>query len=246
MVHSPQLPVVLNLGWLVRLEICWEKYHRGSYHQKLLSSTVSIVLCRQLCWLQIIFVSDLCVFYFPSCLIGMDRSAVLLCWVRRVREDMFAFLLILGGKHSVSPLSVNVSCGFFFFCRCSFLSFFFLNVYIDLAVPGLNCCMWDLVSWPGIKPWSPVLGAWSLSHWATREVPRCFLSSWGSSFSFLFFLRVFKNHKCMLVFGKCFFFIDMIMWFFFFFSLSWWIVLIGFQMLNQSRMLGMNPLGGRV
>ena len=29
-----------------------------------------------------------------------------------------------------------------------------------------------LVSWPGIEPRPPALGAWSLSHWTTREVPR--------------------------------------------------------------------------
>ena len=35
----------------------------------------------------------------------------------------------------------------------------------------LRCSMWDLVPWPGIEPGSPALGAWSLSHWTTREVP---------------------------------------------------------------------------
>jgi len=30
--------------------------------------------------------------------------------------------------------------------------------------------MWDLV--PGIEPRPPVLGAQSLSHWTTREVPK--------------------------------------------------------------------------
>ena len=29
--------------------------------------------------------------------------------------------------------------------------------------------MWDLVSWPGIKPVPPELGAWSPRHWTTRE-----------------------------------------------------------------------------
>ena len=28
-----------------------------------------------------------------------------------------------------------------------------------------------LVPWPGIKPMSPALGAWSLNHWTTRDVP---------------------------------------------------------------------------
>ena len=31
--------------------------------------------------------------------------------------------------------------------------------------------MWDLVSWPGTEPDPPVLGAWSLNHWTTREIP---------------------------------------------------------------------------
>ena len=46
-----------------------------------------------------------------------------------------------------------------------------------MAAPGLTCgmralsCgMWDLVSWPGIKPGPPALGAWSLNPWTTREV----------------------------------------------------------------------------
>ena len=30
--------------------------------------------------------------------------------------------------------------------------------------------MWDPVPQPGIKPRAPALGAWSLSHWTTREV----------------------------------------------------------------------------
>ena len=32
-----------------------------------------------------------------------------------------------------------------------------------------------LVPWPGIKPRSPALGAWSLSHWTTREVSCMYL-----------------------------------------------------------------------
>ena len=40
----------------------------------------------------------------------------------------------------------------------------------------LSCSMWDLVPWPGIEPRTPALGAQSLSHWTTREVPyRVFL-----------------------------------------------------------------------
>ena len=35
----------------------------------------------------------------------------------------------------------------------------------------VRCGMWDLVPWPGIEPRPPALGAWSLSHCTTREVP---------------------------------------------------------------------------
>ena len=38
----------------------------------------------------------------------------------------------------------------------------------------LSCGIWDLGPWPGIEPGPPALGAWSLSHWTTREVPRVF------------------------------------------------------------------------
>ena len=59
---------------------------------------------------------------------------------------------------------------------------FFVCVF-DLTALRLCCCigifsygMWDLVPWPGIEP-GPVhckqhgVLAWSLNHWATREVP---------------------------------------------------------------------------
>ena len=59
---------------------------------------------------------------------------------------------------------------------------FFLYIYIYLfiwlcwvlvAACGIfSCCMWDLIPWPGIEPRPPTLGARSLSHWTTREVPR--------------------------------------------------------------------------
>ena len=51
------------------------------------------------------------------------------------------------------------------------LFFFFLIYLFILAAPDLSCSMWDLVPQPGIKPGPPALGAWSLTHWTTREVP---------------------------------------------------------------------------
>ena len=34
-----------------------------------------------------------------------------------------------------------------------------------------SCSMWDLVLGPEVEPGLPAWGAWSLSHWTTREVP---------------------------------------------------------------------------
>ena len=52
-------------------------------------------------------------------------------------------------------------------------------IFIYLAVPGLveacgifSCSMWNLIPWPGIKPRTTALGAWNLSHWTTKEVPK--------------------------------------------------------------------------
>ena len=36
----------------------------------------------------------------------------------------------------------------------------------------LSCRVWDLVPCSGMEPRPPGLGVWSLSYWATREVPR--------------------------------------------------------------------------
>lgn len=37
-------------------------------------------------------------------------------------------------------------------------------------MPVLGCGMWNLVPWPGTKPWPSALGACTLSHWTAREV----------------------------------------------------------------------------
>ena len=65
------------------------------------------------------------------------------------------------------------------------INLFFLNIYLFIclhwvlaAAHGifscsrrpLSCSVWDLAPWPRIEPGSPALGAWSLSHWTTREV----------------------------------------------------------------------------
>ena len=43
-------------------------------------------------------------------------------------------------------------------------------------IVGLSCGMWDLAPWPGIEPWLPAMGAQSLSHWTTRELPHFFFT----------------------------------------------------------------------
>ena len=51
----------------------------------------------------------------------------------------------------------------------SFLNF---NIFVYLTIPNLSCGMWNLFPLPGIEPGPPALGAWSLSHGTSREVPR--------------------------------------------------------------------------
>ena len=61
--------------------------------------------------------------------------------------------------------------------------FTFLVFFNIFAVLGLSCNMWDLVPWPGIKPRPPALGAWSLSHGITWDVPSVFpYHLWPSHF----------------------------------------------------------------
>ena len=83
------------------------------------------------------------------------------------------------------PLSVSwVPADFLFNHFVLHHDFFFLILFIYLAALGLSCSMWDLAPWPGIKPGPPALGAQSLSHWTTREVPPSWflmpiLRTWG-------------------------------------------------------------------
>ena len=60
---------------------------------------------------------------------------------------------------------------------------FFFLIFICLCWV-LSCSMWDLVPWPKTKPRPPVVGAWSLSWWTTREVPKIFFKIFNFSLSF--------------------------------------------------------------
>ena len=46
------------------------------------------------------------------------------------------------------------------------------TLFIYLVMMGLSCGMWDLIPQLGTEPRISALGAWSLSHWTTSEVPR--------------------------------------------------------------------------
>ena len=61
-------------------------------------------------------------------------------------------------------------------------AFFFLIFICQCWV--LSCSMWDLVPWPKTKPRPPAVGAWSLSWWTTREVPKIFFKIFNFSLSF--------------------------------------------------------------
>ena len=57
-----------------------------------------------------------------------------------------------------------VACRIFDLCCCMARGIFSCSMWT------FSCSMWVLVLWPGIEPRTPELGAWSLSHWTTREV----------------------------------------------------------------------------
>ena len=51
------------------------------------------------------------------------------------------------------------------------IHFIWLGLVSVAALGIFSYGMWDLVPWPGIEPGTPALGAGTLSHWTTREVP---------------------------------------------------------------------------
>ena len=62
------------------------------------------------------------------------------------------------------PLSISPSLRFLFLFKKIFIYFF--------GCTGLHCSLWDLIPCSIlIEPGPPALGAWSPSHWTTREGP---------------------------------------------------------------------------
>ena len=54
---------------------------------------------------------------------------------------------------------------------CRIFSFSVACRIFSFGMWTLSFGIWDLIPWPGIEPIPPVLGAWSLIHWTTREIP---------------------------------------------------------------------------
>ena len=98
---------------------------------------------------------------------GHQEQQVQRSWGKRTRNLLIISLCVALSYHQQRyPViwAIAIMC---FFVLITY-------VFIDLTVLGLSCSMWDLVPWPGIEPVPPPWGAWSLSHWTTREVlPSC-------------------------------------------------------------------------
>ena len=77
-------------------------------------------------------------------------------------------------------------CGIFAWNE-TWIYLFILNIYLFIwlcqvlvagckifscGIQSLSCCIWDLVPWSWIEPGPPALGAWNLSHWTAKEVPK--------------------------------------------------------------------------
>ena len=61
----------------------------------------------------------------------------------------------------------------------------------------LNCGIWDLAPWPGMESGPPALGAGTLSHWTTREVPCPLVFSLFSFFFFKIYSKIVDLQCCV-------------------------------------------------
>ena len=100
--------------------------------------------------------------YLPMARVCKERRwwrhhiALRLCHLTTHACSFVAFQELLGGIVQVSPVCSK---------GISIYSLFFNYLAVLWG-------MWDPSSWPGMEPASPVLDAWSLNHWTTREVPK--------------------------------------------------------------------------
>ena len=75
------------------------------------------------------------------------------------------------GKSQYLHLALPLHYVYYYLIIIGALCIFKNILFIYLAPQDLSCGMQDLVPQPGIEPGPPALGAQSLSHWTTREVP---------------------------------------------------------------------------
>ena len=138
----------------------------------------------------------------PEGIWGWEGKINKLCYFNSLPQvqTLFRFFTVWAPKTQIS-----LSCQFLinvFLClktiKAACLGYFFgpflffFKLFYLFAL-GLTCSMWDLVPWLVIKPGPPTLGARSLSHWTTREVPLG---------SFLWGLRH-KVKVCFVLFFSC-------------------------------------------
>ena len=57
---------------------------------------------------------------------------------------------------------------------CFNICFYYLCIWLYQVLVTVHGY---LISWPGIRPRPPSLGAWSLNHWTTREIPRAHVNT---------------------------------------------------------------------
>lgn len=72
-------------------------------------------------------------------------------------------------SHSIFEVSYSVFYIFHLLKNIYLFIIWLCRVFV--AGCELLLAMWDLLVWPKIEPGNPGLVTWSLSHWATRQVP---------------------------------------------------------------------------
>ena len=141
-------------------------------------------ICRFAAWVLLLFAKS---FDFVNKVFIWGISVILWnyntsCW--KILSEIYFQRVFFFRKTVFIERTVHLQCRLFVKCRwilpvsniiANFLKkylYVFTWLHCVLAVACRICSsgMWDLVPWPGIK--GPLhLGARSLSHWTTREVP---------------------------------------------------------------------------
>ena len=72
---------------------------------------------------------------------------------------------------------------------CIICEFYFFLIFKIFWLHRVACGI--LVPWPGIKPVSPALEAWSLNHWTAREVLICELKKKNLTANFIYLFLIY-------------------------------------------------------